>query len=141
MAKLRLGVGFEGMLYPEGLGDTEAPSLRRDPAPGALSWLISAAAHFHVIVYSTRRTGRAAEIRGWLLTMLLRHFDYARHPDATAAALQALAVIDVADQRVIVDIAHELPAIAFAGIDQWPSIAEMEAVARRHAAVGECHVA
>jgi hypothetical protein len=114
MARPRLGVGFEGTLYPAPLRPGEMPDLSVAPGAPVMEGLAAAANRFNLAVYPLRPApGLASAIRGWLLANLERHFDSVGLGDAGKTALIVIDQIEVAHDRNLVRVDFAIDAGGF----------------------------
>ncbi len=121
MPKPRLGVGFEGALYPGELKEGDAPLLSREPAPAAIQALLKLIETYDVVVYPVAPArGRAVAIEGWLYTQLVRYFTREHHPDPRRATMKAIEVIEIGEHRPHSGVLYEACAIPFRGAVEWP---------------------
>ena len=103
MSKPRLGLGFEGTLFPGRLVTTDRADLDRvlgAPAvPGSMEALVRLLPQADIAVYPLwPARGRAAFIARWLKRRFREHFG--DHPDGPELpAMCALRALDIADRR------------------------------------------
>ncbi len=94
MAKRRLAVEFEGVLY--GLTDDAWPALDRDMPHHRFLGLMRAVGGYDVIVYSAaRRAPQREAVRAWIFATALRGFALERHPDPVKAAADLVLEIEI----------------------------------------------
>jgi hypothetical protein len=104
MPKHRVGVSFEGTLFPGRLRTTDRRDLDRllaHPAiPGAVGGLIRLLPLADIAVYPLwPARGRAAFISRWLKRRLAEHPDVKEHPDQDRTRDAVMAALEIADRR------------------------------------------
>ena len=100
MARPRLGVGFEGTLYPAQLRPGEMPGLSIFASAPTMEGLVAAANRFNLSIYPHQPcAGFAAAIRAWLMANLERHFEQGGHRNAARLAIVVIDQIAVVHDR------------------------------------------
>lgn len=100
MARLRLGLGFEGTLYPCRLAPGAMPDLSATPTMPMLERLVALAARYEITVYSLRGAdGSAAAIRSWLVMKLELFFNAQNYPAPHLMALDWVGRIEITDGK------------------------------------------
>jgi hypothetical protein len=103
MAKPRLGLGFEGTLFPGRLATTDRRDLDRvigtPSAPGAIEALLRLLPQADLAIYPLwPGRGRSAFISRWLKRRLREHFH--DHPDGPASPTECtMRALDITDRR------------------------------------------
>ena len=133
LARVRLGVGFEEVLYPGQLA-TVGPDLRQGPRPGALDFLLRTIEELDVTIYPlTTAPGRAAQLQWWVWRQARDHFIAAGHPSDQAAADRLIDFLAFTEQRIPAHVTLEATSFWWPGPADWPSNAALLAAAGRGA--------
>jgi hypothetical protein len=134
MPKLRLGIGFEGVIHPTGFAAGDATRIPPErPVAGALRFLVDMQPHCELLIYPHRRhNGRAAAIQGWLVVETHRFFkaegvsrDIREHVNALIDG------IAITEHRPEADVTLELTALGCWAFPPWPGFAELAERAAR----------
>jgi hypothetical protein len=125
MSKLRLGIGFEGIIHPAAFAGEPAAIRPERPIAGAIRFLVDAQPHFEIKIYPLRPAkGRAAAIQGWLLVETYRFFKAERVSDVSEHVNALIDAIAITEYRAEADVTLELASVGHRP-GYWPGIAEL----------------
>jgi hypothetical protein len=135
MSKLRLGIGFEGIIHPAAFAGAPSAIRPERPIAGAIRFLIDAQQHFEISIYPLRLArGRAAAIQGWLLVEAYRFFKAEHVSDAKLHVNALIDTLTITEYRAEADVTLELASVGHRP-GHWPSVAELLDAAGRLAAL------
>ena len=136
MPKLRLGIGFEGVIHPTGFAGEPARIPPERPIAGSLRFLIDMQPHCELLLYPHRRhNGRAGAIQGWLLVEAYRYFRAEGVRDLSHHVNALIDAIAITEHRPEADVTLELTALGCRPFPPWPGLAELESAAARLSAL------
>jgi hypothetical protein len=100
VAKPRLGIGFEHILYAGSFAAADRPSHGVGPTSGAIERLVRMVPQLDIVVYPLRPAPRrATHIASWLVTELYRHFGRADVPELQKTVDATMDLIEIVDRR------------------------------------------
>lgn len=135
MPKLRLGIGFEGIIHPAAFAGVPTTIRHDRPIAGSLRFLIDMQPHFELRLYPLRPyPGRAAVIQGWLLVEAYRYFREERVADVSETVAGLIDGIAITEHRPEADVTLELASVGHRP-GHWPTVDELRDAAGRLAAL------